>query len=593
MPTTLQNFYKQTILIACTSGATTIYLTTKPTVSSGYLVISPNNSSLREIVQYTATGTDGTGDFITVSVRGVGGTTAQSHVVGEPIRMNITAQHWADLNADIATKYGTGSVIPTPILSTDASNKAYVDALAITGTPAATNSLSGRSKLSVASGTPTDPIVVETSDPRVPTQNENDAMVGTSGTAVSSSNKLIDNAYTVGTGAVQRATALANYGLSKTTLVAGSAITAGQAVSLSRFIQSDGGIIFDNSTNTGYASTTNQSMVHTVGTGANRYLLVAIVCNSTPTLVQYSGVTMSLVDSVAISGVGNSFYLYKLAAPVSGSNSVSVTATGITGISANSYANVNQATGVEASAKTGTSLTISGFSTISGGAGIQAIGFTQGLSGSFSTATSNFTSKYSSAATNANLSTGYLAGYALFVSSFTGKINETLTTTITQTSTTTGGGSPTFAMFAISLAPATTTFSFGVLPTNSSISSANDPLIDFIGFADSTVAVGANVSITTSSGLTPGRIYYLQNTNGTIATTMGTYGKEIGKALSSTTLQIASVKTIQGTGIAKVNSYTYTAETDGMIGTSTSTYPISKGSTYSFAGGTNFFYPIA
>lgn len=35
---------------------------------------------------------------------------------------------------------------------------------------------------------------VETGDPRVPTQNENDALVGTSGTAVSSSNKLVDAA---------------------------------------------------------------------------------------------------------------------------------------------------------------------------------------------------------------------------------------------------------------------------------------------------------------------------------------------------------------------------------------------------------------
>lgn len=45
------------------------------------------------------------------------------------------------------------------------------------------------------------PISVATEDPRLPTQAENDAMVGTSGTAVSSSNKFVDNADTATSGA--------------------------------------------------------------------------------------------------------------------------------------------------------------------------------------------------------------------------------------------------------------------------------------------------------------------------------------------------------------------------------------------------------
>lgn len=42
----------------------------------------------------------------------------------------------------------------------------------------------------------TTPRAVSENDTRLPTQDENNALVGTSGTAVSSSNKLVDNADT-------------------------------------------------------------------------------------------------------------------------------------------------------------------------------------------------------------------------------------------------------------------------------------------------------------------------------------------------------------------------------------------------------------
>lgn len=99
----LQDFFKKTIAVACGAGAGNIYVTTKPTVSNGYLVISPSNVTLREIIKYTGTGTDATGDYVTVAVagdRGLGGTTAQAHSVGESIRMNLTSSHWADMIAD-------------------------------------------------------------------------------------------------------------------------------------------------------------------------------------------------------------------------------------------------------------------------------------------------------------------------------------------------------------------------------------------------------------------------------------------------------------------------------------------------------------
>jgi hypothetical protein len=129
MTTILQNFYKTSITRAWTVGAGDFNVSTKPTVSSGYLVISPNNSNLREIVQYTATGTNAYGDFITVplSGRGIGGTTAQTHIIGEPVRMNLTAEHWAELNAEKPT-ISSGIVAPlsTPVKVGDI----YLDTIA-------------------------------------------------------------------------------------------------------------------------------------------------------------------------------------------------------------------------------------------------------------------------------------------------------------------------------------------------------------------------------------------------------------------------------------------------------------------------------
>lgn len=70
--------------------------------------------------------------------------------------------------------------------------KAYADGLAIAGAPDASTSTKGIAKLSYAPASATNPIAVGDNDPRVPSQDENNALVGTSGTAPSSTNKFID-----------------------------------------------------------------------------------------------------------------------------------------------------------------------------------------------------------------------------------------------------------------------------------------------------------------------------------------------------------------------------------------------------------------
>lgn len=107
-----QNFYRQTISQDWPTGTGNFYITVKPTVSTGYMTISPASTSLREIVYFSGTGTDGTGDYVTISSasdRGLGGTTEQTHIIGEPVRMNVGAETIQDISDDIAAIIAAGA----------------------------------------------------------------------------------------------------------------------------------------------------------------------------------------------------------------------------------------------------------------------------------------------------------------------------------------------------------------------------------------------------------------------------------------------------------------------------------------------------
>jgi hypothetical protein len=135
MSYTLQNFYKSTLALDWTIGTGNFYVAVAPTQSTGWLVISPNNSTIREIIKYTATGTDSNGPYVTVSVRGVGGTTEQIHTQGEPIRMNITAEYWDAMNDDIAAIVASGvtNANTTTMGGVEIATPAEVDAGTATG----------------------------------------------------------------------------------------------------------------------------------------------------------------------------------------------------------------------------------------------------------------------------------------------------------------------------------------------------------------------------------------------------------------------------------------------------------------------------
>ena len=111
--------------------------------------------------------------------------------------------------------FATGAtpiITDAPTASTQAANKGYVDGVAIAGGADASTTVKGISKLSTAPVSATSPISVGDNDTRVPTQNENDALAGTSGTAPSASNKFVDSADTVGNGSVTRISYLGTFG---------------------------------------------------------------------------------------------------------------------------------------------------------------------------------------------------------------------------------------------------------------------------------------------------------------------------------------------------------------------------------------------
>jgi hypothetical protein len=144
----VQDFYNTTVATAWgTTGAGNFYVTTLPTPTNGYVVVNRASSTKREIVKYTGQGTDGGGNYITVASsgdRGKGGTTAQTHTVGETVQMNFTAEHWLDLDTAI-------------------------DAIVAGGAVDASSSVKGISKLSVSPVAPTTPIAVGDNDTRIPT----------------------------------------------------------------------------------------------------------------------------------------------------------------------------------------------------------------------------------------------------------------------------------------------------------------------------------------------------------------------------------------------------------------------------------------
>lgn len=88
-----QNFFAAKLYTDIGASDTAITLDTAPVATSGRMVLEARNPTQREIISFTGV----SGNQLTGVVRGVGGTTAKSHLKNALIEMNITADDIQDL----------------------------------------------------------------------------------------------------------------------------------------------------------------------------------------------------------------------------------------------------------------------------------------------------------------------------------------------------------------------------------------------------------------------------------------------------------------------------------------------------------------
>lgn len=187
--------------------------------SKGFATLEPGNGTQEEQISFTGIVQNSNG---TATLTGVSNVlmaapytetsgTEMSHAGGVYLVISNTSGFYnrfanKDDDETIAGKWTFPNDTNTPVLGTvyaapttdlQVASKKYVDDVAIAGAPDATDTVKGITKLSVAAASPTDPIAAGTNDPRIPTQDENDALAGTSGTP-SSTNKYVTAADTTG-----------------------------------------------------------------------------------------------------------------------------------------------------------------------------------------------------------------------------------------------------------------------------------------------------------------------------------------------------------------------------------------------------------
>lgn len=196
--------------------------------TKGQATLEPKTSNV-ESISFTGITQNGDGTaYLEYCTRGLGFTSPytedsalkKSHSGGAALIFSNTPAFYDDF----ANKSNDESIVgvwtfdsgSTPRLSADRTygsgeeaflaTKGYADSLAIAGAPYSSDTQYGITKVSVAPASTGSPIAVGDNDPRVPTQSENNALVGTAGSP-STSNPYVTKDDTVGTGSVIRVSA--------------------------------------------------------------------------------------------------------------------------------------------------------------------------------------------------------------------------------------------------------------------------------------------------------------------------------------------------------------------------------------------------
>lgn len=510
-----------------------------------FFTIDGSNSS-KEHISCSLSGTALT-SIKSVSRQGVETSgTARAHRLGATVtitdfahilQINNLVNGTTDLDSSDPLKYdGTATISDNNALAT----KAYVDGVAIAGSPDSSTSVKGIGQVSVAPASAATPIFVGDNDPRVPTQDENNALVGTSGTP-STSNKFVTNDDTTGTGSLLRLSALGGEIYEKT-FTAGENITAGQPLHYSEYAQLNP-ITVDASTSAhSFSAGATHNCSVTIANQSNRLLIVDLECDGGATIssVTYNGVSMTLIDSQAAPASGNIVRSYRLIAPTVGTANVTVTTSGGSipsfglAIMATSYYNVDQTTPVEATAKSSTSGggTFShSISTLTCGALVHASYAFNGTSG-----TSTITFDSVSGLNAINIASSFGAAKAR------SPVSETVqSVTVDNTHST----SINRAVLLLAIKPSEAQSPRVQKASATAATAFVEVKQNFVGFAKETITAGNTIKVQTGgiitglSGLSIGKYYYIQDTAGNLGLSAGTVSKIACKAISATSAVIA------------------------------------------------------
>lgn len=230
-------------------------------------------------------------------------------------------------NDEVVTgRWGSAAV---PSAANDYVNKSYADGLAIAGSPDSSTTVKGIGRVSVAPASATIPIFVGDNDSRVPTQGENDALVGVSGTTPATTNKFMDERSVTGvvvpyagsaapTGwllcdgsAVSRTTYSALFAVTSTTFGTGNgsttfnlpdlrsrhAIGVGTGTKVATFVSRSSNVItvsgLSNAANNEFQ--TGEAVLYTAASGA----MTGLTTNTTYYVVRVSNTTFSLATTLA------------------------------------------------------------------------------------------------------------------------------------------------------------------------------------------------------------------------------------------------------------------------------------------------------
>ena len=184
--------------------------------TTGYGTVDPGNGTREEQISFTGVTQNANGSATLTGVSTVlfvspytkTANLAKSHAGGAIFVISNTAGFYDELsgkdNDETITGKWTfpgggsanapvsGTVYAAPLDDLEYASKKYIDGIAIAGSPDASTTVKGIARISVAPASATIPITVGDNDTRVPTQGENDALVGNNITiAVGTGNKYV------------------------------------------------------------------------------------------------------------------------------------------------------------------------------------------------------------------------------------------------------------------------------------------------------------------------------------------------------------------------------------------------------------------